>query len=106
MELSIIIPVKDEADSIVPLLEEVRVALAGETGWEVLVVDDGSGDETAARVDALAAAGYTGLRLLRHGSSCGQSAALARAPCMPAAHGLVPSTATARTTPCRTPAAA
>ncbi len=76
MKISVVIPVKDEADNIVPLLEELRTALAGAADWEVLVVDDGSRDDTAARVAALAAAGYPGLQLLRHARSCGQSAAL------------------------------
>lgn len=76
MELSIIIPVKDEADSIVPLLDELRAAMAGIAGWEVLVVDDGSRDGTVAKLEALAAAGYPQLVLLRHARTCGQSAAL------------------------------
>lgn len=76
MKLSILIPAKDEADSIVPLLDELRASMRGLVDWEVLVVDDGSVDDTGARVAALAAAGYPGLRLLRHARSCGQSAAL------------------------------
>lgn len=76
MQLSVIIPVQDEADSIVPLLDELRVAMGEIAGWEVLVVDDGSRDDTAARVRARVAAGYPGLRLLCHARGCGQSAAL------------------------------
>lgn len=75
-ELSVVIPVKDEAESIGPLLEELRGALGEAGGWEVLVVDDGSEDGTAARVAAIKAAGYPQLTLLRHRSGCGQSAAL------------------------------
>jgi len=75
-DLSVVIPVKDEAESIGPLLCELRAALGEDTGWEVLVVDDGSEDGTAARVAAVKAAGYPQLTLLRHRSSCGQSAAL------------------------------
>lgn len=76
MKLSVIIPVKDEADNIVPLLEELRAAMGEASDWEVLVVDDGSHDDGPARVNALAAAGYPALRLLRHARSLGQSAAL------------------------------
>lgn len=76
MDLSIVIPVMDEAANIVPLLEELRAAMTGAPGWEVLVVDDGSGDDTAARVAALIASGYPELRVLRHAWNCGQSAAL------------------------------
>lgn len=76
MKLSVVIPAKDEADSIGPLLEELRAAMRGIVDWEVLVVDDGSVDDTGAHVQTLAAAGYPGLRLLRHARGCGQSAAL------------------------------
>ena len=76
MDLSIVIPVRDELDSIAPLLEELRVAMHGVCGWEVLVVDDGSSDGTAARAAAVAASGYPELKVLRHAWSCGQSAAL------------------------------
>lgn len=74
--LSVVIPVKDEAESIGPLLRELRGALGDAGDWEVLVVDDGSEDGTAARVAAMKAAGYPQLQLLRHRNSCGQSAAL------------------------------
>jgi dolichol-phosphate mannosyltransferase len=76
VELSIIIPVKDEADCIVPLLEELRAAMTGNLNWEVLVVDDGSTDQTTAVLRGLSGTGYPQLRLLRHARSCGQSAAL------------------------------
>lgn len=74
--LSVIIPVKDEAENIGPLLWELRAALGEEPAWEVLVVDDGSEDGTSARVATVKAAGYPQLTLLRHRSACGQSAAL------------------------------
>lgn len=76
MELSIVIPVKDEAENIGPLLEEIRSAFGAGSEWEVLVVDDGSTDATPARLAAMLAAGFPQLRVLRHASSCGQSAAL------------------------------
>lgn len=76
MELSIVIPVKDEAENIGPLLEEIRGAFGTGTEWEVLVVDDGSTDTTATKLAAMLAAGFPQLRVLRHASSCGQSAAL------------------------------
>lgn len=76
MDLSIVIPVRDELDNIAPLLEELRVAMRGVSGWEVLVVDDGSSDGTAVRAAAVAASGYPEIKVLRHAWSCGQSAAL------------------------------
>lgn len=76
LQLSILIPVKNEADSIVPLLHELRVAMDGVAGWEVLVIDDGSDDDSVARVQRLVDSGYPGLQLVQHPRSCGQSAAL------------------------------
>jgi dolichol-phosphate mannosyltransferase len=79
MDLSIVIPVRNEAENIAPLVVEIRAALAGMTGgaldYEIVYVDDGSSDATAARVSALAG-GFAGLRLVRHDRSYGQSAAI------------------------------
>jgi hypothetical protein len=61
VELSIIIPVKDEADSIVPLLGELRVAMAGSR-----LGSAGRRRRQPRRhggaCEALAAAGYPGLQ--------------------------------------------
>lgn len=74
--VSLVVPVKDEADNIVPLLEEIHTALEGRCDFEVLFVDDGSTDGTATRL-AEARTRFPRLRVLRHRSVCGQSAALA-----------------------------
>ncbi|MCG6576954.1 glycosyltransferase family 2 protein [Pseudomonas sp. AF32] len=70
--VSVLIPAKNEAGNLVPLLEEVRTALADEV-FEVIVVDDGSTDATAAELRALQANGYRQLRVLSHARSLGQS---------------------------------
>jgi dolichol-phosphate mannosyltransferase len=75
MELSVVVPVKNEAENIAPLVAEIRAALDGVTAYEIVYVDDGSTDGTAAEL-ARAGAGLPRLRVLRHGSSCGQSAAI------------------------------
>jgi dolichol-phosphate mannosyltransferase len=75
MELSVVIPVRNEAPNIAPLVTEIRAALDGVCAYEIVYVDDGSGDETAATVRALAR-DFPALRLLRHRQSCGQSAAI------------------------------
>jgi glycosyltransferase involved in cell wall biosynthesis len=48
-ELSLVIPVMNEEDNIQPLLEAVRSAL-GDFDYEVILVDDGSGDNTRKRI--------------------------------------------------------
>ncbi|HWI26287.1 MAG TPA: glycosyltransferase family 2 protein [Stellaceae bacterium] len=75
MELSVVIPVRNEAPNVAPLVAEIRAALEGICDYEIVYVDDGSSDETAAAVRALAA-GFPRLRLLRHRQSAGQSAAI------------------------------
>jgi glycosyltransferase involved in cell wall biosynthesis len=75
MDLSIVIPVRDEAPNIAPLVAEIRAALDGVLAYEILYVDDGSGDGTVAEIRRLAR-GNAHLRLLCHRSSCGQSAAI------------------------------
>lgn len=79
MHLSVVIPVRNEAENILPLLAEIHAALdgrgerAGE--FEVVYVDDGSSDATP-KVLAEAQGRYPRLRVLAHAESCGQSAAL------------------------------
>ncbi len=73
--VSVLIPAKNEAGNLPALLEEVRSALTGES-FEVIVVDDGSTDNTAASLRALKSSGYTQLRILSHTHSLGQSTSI------------------------------
>lgn len=73
--LSVVIPVKDEAGNIQPLLDEIADALNGGTGFEVICVDDGSTDGTADTIRA-AQRRHDWLRLVRHRHTCGQSTAI------------------------------
>jgi len=75
MDLSVVIPVRNEAENVAPLVAEIRAALDGLCAYEVVYVDDGSTDATAAEILRLMAQ-TPGLRLLRHRRSCGQSAAV------------------------------
>lgn len=52
MKLSVVIPVYNEQDNIEPLFESVRAAL-GDVDYELLLVDDGSSDETVSRARRL-----------------------------------------------------
>jgi dolichol-phosphate mannosyltransferase len=52
--LSVVVPLKDEADNLVPLADRLGVVLTEVTSkWEVILVDDGSRDETYTRALAL-----------------------------------------------------
>lgn len=73
--LSIVIPVLDEADNVVPLAHEIAAALGTSRAFEVIFVDDGSTDPTAERVRDLQRE-MPHVRLLRHATRCGQSAAI------------------------------
>ncbi len=74
-EISVVIPVCNEAENVAPLATEIAQALAGRE-FEILFVDDGSTDGTAAAVQACRAAGIAQIRLLRHSFRSGQSAAV------------------------------
>ena len=71
--VSVVVPVRNEAENILPLVAEIEAVLA-RLPHEIVYVDDGSTDATAAR---LAEAGRRhGVRVRRHRASCGQSAAI------------------------------
>lgn len=76
-ELSIVIPVRNESPNIKPLYDELTQAL-GEYGrtYEILVVDDGSTDDTFAQLEALQARDPR-LRVIRFRRNFGQTAAFA-----------------------------
>lgn len=75
MDLSVVIPVKNEAGNIAPLVAEIVAALDGLLRYEIVYVDDGSDDVTADEIRR-AEARLPQLRLVRHDRSWGQSAAI------------------------------
>jgi dolichol-phosphate mannosyltransferase len=75
IELSVVVPVKDEAGNAVPLLNEIVAALRGKLSFEAIFIDDFSTDATAAEL--LDARTQTPeLRLVKHRNNCGQSRAI------------------------------
>ena len=77
MELSVVIPVLNEAENVEPLVREIGATLDGAVAYEIVYVDDGSTDGTLKRLTALQEELSAGrLRVLRHEHNCGQSAAL------------------------------
>lgn len=76
MNLSVVIPAYNEADSIAALLEEIARWLDGRLGFEIIVVDDGSTDSLRA-VLADCRTHQPRLRVLALHRRSGQSAAIA-----------------------------
>jgi dolichol-phosphate mannosyltransferase len=73
--LAVVVPVHNEAENVGPLIEEIHAALAGVTDFEVVYVDDCSGDDTPQRLLELGRR-HPCLRVLRHRVNAGQSTAL------------------------------
>jgi dolichol-phosphate mannosyltransferase len=76
VDLAIVIPVLNEAESLAPLLDEITTALTGQTGYEIIVVDDGSTDATCDELFRRLE-DCPELRVIRHQARYGQSAAIA-----------------------------
>lgn len=74
VRLSVVVPVFNERDNVLPLLTEIERALSGQGAFEVIFVDDGSSDDTGKVLAPMVAAGRA--RVLRHLKRCGQSAAV------------------------------
>ena len=74
LELSIVVPMHNEADNVDRLAREIAAAFRSGT-FELLLVDDGSTDGTLAEALKLRGA-IRDLRVLRHASRFGQSAAI------------------------------
>ena len=77
IDLSIVAPAYDEEANLRPLVEAVRTALSGDLAWELVLVDDGSRDGTAAVIDALSAEDprVTGVMLAENLGQTGATAA-------------------------------
>ena len=74
--LSIVIPAYNEADGLREVVERtIRAASASVEEWEILIVDDGSEDDTARAADEVATA-HPEVRVLRHESNRGSGAAI------------------------------
>jgi dolichol-phosphate mannosyltransferase len=71
---SVVVPLRNEAGNVGPLIEEIAAALAGRA-FEIVCVNDGSTDATESELIAeMRARPY--LRQVKHRASCGQSAAV------------------------------
>ncbi len=75
MNISVVIPVFNEADNIATLAAEIRAALDGECVYEVIFVDDCSSDDTPQRLAELRGS-HPQFRHIRHLCNSGQSTAV------------------------------
>ncbi|MBX3697241.1 MAG: glycosyltransferase family 2 protein [Dokdonella sp.] len=74
-QLSVVVPVFNERDNVLPLIDEIAAALRGKADFEIVYVDDASKDDTLAVLTA-AKADFPELRVIRHLSQSGQSTAV------------------------------
>ena len=75
MDVSIVLPIYNEVDNLVPLLDEIEsVMAAGTRSWEIIAVDDGSRDGSTKLLKELAAS-RSYLRLVIFRRNAGQTAA-------------------------------
>jgi len=73
--VSIVVPVRNEAENIAPLIAEIAAALDGRWAYEIIYVNDGSTDATGERLaEVMKQRGN--LRQICHDRSSGQSAAV------------------------------
>jgi dolichol-phosphate mannosyltransferase len=73
--ISVVVPARNEAGNIAPLVEEIAGALAAYRPFEIIYVNDGSTDATEAELRSLMDR-HAFLRQIKHAVSCGQSAAV------------------------------
>jgi len=73
--VSVVVPVRNEAGNVAPLVAEIAAALGGGLSFEVIYVNDGSTDRTESELTLLMAS-RPWLRQIKHQTSCGQSAAV------------------------------
>src|SRR5712671_8163641 len=73
-DVSVVVPVRNEAGNVAPLVLEIESALSGRA-FEIIYVNDGSSDGTEVELIELAAS-RAWLRQIKHEASCGQSAAV------------------------------
>ena len=75
IDVSLVVPVYNERENLAPLMEEIRVALAGRR-YEVVAVDDGSTDGSLAELKALKGR-FPELHIVSFAANAGQTAAFA-----------------------------
>jgi glycosyltransferase involved in cell wall biosynthesis len=73
--VAVVVPVRNEAGNVAPLVDEIAAALGNRWAFEVVYVNDGSTDATEQELIGLMRE-RPWLRQVKHAVSCGQSAAV------------------------------
>jgi dolichol-phosphate mannosyltransferase len=73
--VSVVVPVRNEAENIRPLTDEIVAALSERWEFEIIFINDGSTDGTQAAIETLKHE-RPFLRQVKHETSCGQSSAV------------------------------
>lgn len=74
-QLSVIVPVYNEAGNVLPLAKEIEAALKDRLSYEIIFVDDASSDATVSNLKQLTNS-LPVLRVIQHKRNAGQSAAV------------------------------
>ena len=74
-DISIVIPIYNEQDNIIQLIKEVRVALEKKINYEIIIVDDGSDDNTYEAVNKIKK-NNKNITIISHKKNYGQSIGL------------------------------
>ncbi|MBI3899239.1 MAG: glycosyltransferase [Gammaproteobacteria bacterium] len=75
--LSVVVPMFDEAENVAPMLECIHAALANcDVPWELIVIDDGSSDDTLARLTIARRRYGEHVRIIELERNFGQTAAM------------------------------
>jgi dolichol-phosphate mannosyltransferase len=75
VDVSVVVPVRNEAGNLAPLIAEIAAALDGRWRYEIIYVNDGSTDATPAKLGEIMKQ-RGNLRRIDHAMSSGQSAAV------------------------------
>ncbi len=75
LDLSVVVPVYNEQDNIIPLVDEIVATLNDFINFEIIYVNDGSSDDTL-KVLIEKQKSCPQLRVIKHVKSCGQSTAV------------------------------
>ena len=74
-DISIVIPIYNEQDNIIQLIKEVRASLEKKINYEIIVVDDGSDDNTYEVVNKIKKINKN-ITIISHKKNYGQSIGL------------------------------